>query len=50
MGLTGYLLHRPALDGGETSLYETKVFLPFAWSILFAGEDARRIGDAPWLR
>jgi len=48
MGTVGYLMLRKELAGGsepsnETILYETKVFVPFAWSILFAEQDVHLI-------
>jgi hypothetical protein len=48
--MTGYLLLRKEVEGGsepenETILYETKVFVPFAWSILFSERDARKVGE-----
>jgi hypothetical protein len=50
MGMTGYLLLRKALDGGsaednETILYETKAFVPFAWSALFRQQNLTKVGD-----
>jgi hypothetical protein len=48
--MTGYLLWRKKLDGGsddgnEIVLYETKVFVPFAWSLLFGEDDLKKVGD-----
>jgi len=50
MGMTGYLLWRKTLDGGseegnEIVLYETKVFVPFAWSLLFGEDDLKKVGE-----
>lgn len=48
MGLTGYLVQRRDLAerGKENDkvLYETKVFVPFAWNLLFRATDLKKLG------